>query len=40
MTDEMILWGSVVFVAILVSDSKFCNILVLFIILCLCLGKN
>ena len=39
MSDEIILWGSVVFVAILLSNPKVCNIIVLFIVLCFCIGK-
>lgn len=40
MTDEMILWGSVIFVSIILSDSNIYTIPVLFTVLCLCLGTD
>ncbi len=38
--DEMILWGSIVFIAILLSNSKVYKVFLLLILLCFCLGTN
>ena len=40
MTDEILLWVSIVFVAILLSNSNVRDTLVLFIVLCFCLGTK
>lgn len=39
-THEILLWGSVVFVAIFLSNSNVNDTLVLFIVLCFCLGTK
>lgn len=40
MTDEMILWGVIIFIAILLSNSKVYKVFLLLILLCFCLGTN
>ena len=40
MEDEIILWGSIIFVAIILSNSNIRNTIILFIVLCFCLGSN
>lgn len=38
--DEMILWGVIIFIAILLSNPKVYKVFLLLILLCFCLGTN